>query len=656
VGGFATDNVYALAGDGASVAVGDFTGHGNLDLAVAETDKNAIGILLGNGNGTFGSETDYASGPAPTSLAVGDVDGDGKLDLITANSGGSVSVILGKGNGSFQSPLTTSLPAWSPPSYNGLSPLPLQQNATSIAVGDFNRDGKLDLAVTANSSYTALVQAGGPYGGYLYAPYYRGNVNVLLGHGDGTFADAEIIPVNYGGDASAVGPVAVGDFNGGSWPDLAVADRTAIDYVPVPQVANNISVLLNAADWGTQANIVTVSGFPSPITAGVAGNYTVTIHNPGGTIDTAFTGTVSFSSSDPQAVLPYNYTFTAADAGVHTFSAVLATAGTQSITVTDTTRPSLTGSEAGITITPGPAYLITGYVPAGSTAGSAFSVTLIALDSCFNPTTDYTGTVHFTSTDGQASLPGDYTFTAADAGMHTFTNGVILKTAGRQTVTFSDPVTSSITVDAPVAVSPAAPSTMIVTGFPSPNTAGVNGGVNVTLKDPYGNIATNYTGTVHFSSSDKKAILPANYTFTAGDEGVRSFNVTLKTAGTQSITLKDTTTASLAGTDGGITVKPAAASRFILRAPASVSAGVPFSLTLTVKDAYDNVVTGYSGTIHFTSTDTTATLPANYTFTASDKGVHTFTGLVLRKRGNQKITITDTLNSSITGSVIENVL
>jgi hypothetical protein len=60
--------------------------------------------------------------------------------------------------------------------------------------------------------------------------------------------------------------------------------------------------------------------------------------------------------------------------------------------------------------------------------------------------------------------------------------------------------------------------------------------------------------------------------------------------------------------------------------------------------------------IQLTSTDTTATLPANYTFTAADKGVHTFSGLVLRKKGTQKITLTDTLNSSLTGSVIENVL
>src|SRR5262249_58452174 len=74
--------------------------------------------------------------------------------------------------------------------------------------------------------------------------------------------------------------------------------------------------------------------------------------------------------------------------------------------------------------------------PASSTAGNAFNVTVTALDAYGNTATGYTGTVHFTSGDSQASLPSNYTFVGGDAGVHTFTNGVTLKTArasGRDT-------------------------------------------------------------------------------------------------------------------------------------------------------------------------------------------------------------------------------
>ena len=140
------------------------------------------------------------------------------------------------------------------------------------------------------------------------------------------------------------------------------------------------------------------------------------------------------------------------------------------------------------------------------------------------------------------------------------------------------------------------------------------------------------------------------------DAVAHPFSATLKTAGTQSITAADTLTSALTASEGGITVNAAAASKFIITAPSTVTAGVPFSLTLTVEDAYGNVVTGYTGTVHFKSTDNTALLPASYTFTAADKGVHRFVGLVLRKRGSQTITITDTLHSTLTASAIENVM
>ena len=73
-------------------------------------------------------------------------------------------------------------------------------------------------------------------------------------------------------------------------------------------------------------------------------------------------------------------------------------------------------------------------------------------------------------------------------------------------------------------VNAAGASTYTVSGFPNPTTAGAAHSVTVTAYDPYGNVATGYTGTVHFTSTDAQAVLPANYTFTVGDAGSHTFN------------------------------------------------------------------------------------------------------------------------------------
>src|SRR5207237_5231817 len=100
-------------------------------------------------------------------------------------------------------------------------------------------------------------------------------------------------------------------------------------------------------------------------------------------------------------------------------------------------------------------------------------------------------------------------------------------------------------------------SSLVLTGLPSPATQGTAGTITVTANDRFGNTATGYTGTVHFSSSDPHAVLPADYTFVSSDQGSHAFSVTLKTAGTQSLTATDTAVASLSGTQTGILVNPA---------------------------------------------------------------------------------------------------
>jgi hypothetical protein len=309
------------------------------------------------------------------------------------------------------------------------------------------------------------------------------------------------------------------------------------------------------------------------------------------------------------------------------------------------------GSQGGIQISPMTTikFVITG--PATAAVGTTNSVMVIPEDVYGNLTFDYTGTVHFTSTDGQAVLPANYTFTGADIGGHTFS--VILKTEGNQQVTATDTVFATRTGTADIVVTSGGTSSFTVTGFPTSQTAGVAGSIVVVAKDALGNITTGYRGTVHFSSTDVQAVLPADYTFVAGDAGQHSFPaVTLKTAGSQSVTITDTTSPSITGSQSGISVTPAAtASLLVLGYPNPSNSGIPGLVTVVVRDAFGNSTPGYVGTVHFTSTDVQAILPANYTFTAGDAGLHNFL-VTLKTTGSQAITATDTVSVSITGSQI----
>jgi uncharacterized repeat protein (TIGR03803 family) len=188
-----------------------------------------------------------------------------------------------------------------------------------------------------------------------------------------------------------------------------------------------------------------------------------------------------------------------------------------------------------------------------------------------------------------------------------------------------------------------------ISAVPS-TTAGVQQQFTVTVLNPDLTVNTGYTGTIHFTSTDPQAGLPADYTFQGSDQGVHTFAGTLYTAGSQSITGTDTSNNSISGVQG-ITVTAAAVTHLVISGPSSVRSNTAFSVTVTAADAYGNTVTGYTGTVHFSDSLSGATLPANYTFTTGDAGVHTFTGLKLKTRGLQTLTVTDTLNSSITGSL-----
>ena len=208
-----------------AIVTADFNGDTRLDLAIANHGSSNVSVLLGNADGTFRSAQDAPTGAGPTSIAVGDFNSDGKVDLATANYGGNnVSVLLGNGAGGFAAPLNVVLTS-------GHTPV-------SVAVGDFNADGKMDLAVGAKSSYFVPPWSGDPYYGGGGGGYYvdQPHLSVLIGSGDGRFGTQN----SYDLGGTSTTDVAVADFNGDGKADVAAA-------------AHYVHVLLGGGDGTLQS-------------------------------------------------------------------------------------------------------------------------------------------------------------------------------------------------------------------------------------------------------------------------------------------------------------------------------------------------------------------------------------------------------------------
>jgi hypothetical protein len=227
--------------------------------------------------------------------------------------------------------------------------------------------------------------------------------------------------------------------------------------------------------------------------------------------------------------------------------------------------------------------------------------------------------------------------------VHTFS--ATLRTAGSQSLTATDTVTGSISgTQSGVAVSPAAAVAFTVSGFPSPVAAGAAGSFTVIARDAYGNTATGYTGTVHFTSSDGQAALPADYTFTSSDTGRHSFSATLRTAGSQSITATDTVSSTITGSQAGITVVQPPSITSASANPNPVT-GKTTQLTAGATDPNGgsliytwSLVSGPAGVTFGSNNGTTS--GNNVTATFSTAGSYTF-----------QVTVTDSFGMSSTRNV-----
>ncbi|WP_263382326.1 FG-GAP-like repeat-containing protein [Granulicella arctica] len=200
------------------IVVGDFNNDGKADLAVSNVVSGTVSILLGNGNGTFQTQHSYNTGstgtagattlPEPYGLAIADFNKDGFQDLVTTNTQeGTISILLGHGDGSFGAPSTTAV---------GVNPF------LSVAA-DFNGDGNPDLMVVNSKS---------------------NNVSYLLGDGSGSFNASTATTYATGGTPYSA---AVGDFNQDGRPDVAISNLGDPNAAPT---TGSVTILLNQAGGG----------------------------------------------------------------------------------------------------------------------------------------------------------------------------------------------------------------------------------------------------------------------------------------------------------------------------------------------------------------------------------------------------------------------
>lgn len=226
---------YSVGMDPYDVTSGDFNRDGRADLATANINGHSFGVLLNSGGGLFAPAVNYAMGVnAPRSVVAGDINNDGALDIALASATIGLSVALGTGTGTFGAATSFATGAQS----------------YGIALADFNRDGRLDVAITNSSTDTMAIMLGNGLGSFVLAGSYgtgddprsvatddfnrdgridavvanafSGSASLYLGNGDGTMTP---------GDAFATGTgtleVVVHDFNHDGHPDFRAVNATS---------------------------------------------------------------------------------------------------------------------------------------------------------------------------------------------------------------------------------------------------------------------------------------------------------------------------------------------------------------------------------------------------------------------------------------------
>ena len=627
-----------------SIAYGDFTGNGKLDVAVGCT--SGILVYLNDGAGNLTYDTTLGGTFCPSAIKVADINGDGNLDIIAADGGdnGSIETYLGNGNGTFQAPTTITLPE------SHGSP----ENALDITVADFNGDGKPDLAVeTQYNGFVVYLNTGsgfgtptsypGPssfYGGAIASGDFSGNgendlaivdyntsqdqrLSIYMNPGNGTFSNTPTTSyltggVVRGGEAEQDSVIATDwqgnplDFNGDGKVDLAVAQPSD----------GYIAIYLGNGD-GTFQTEKTFNTGHSIVDRITAADFT-----DNGDLDLVAATDTSGSAGEPILLGDGTGNFSA-PIQITSISAVAA------IDVADLNGdgyPDLLSTDNGISVSLNTTDSVSSFTVStvsSSTAGQGFNVTVTAENASDSTQTSYTGTIHFTSSDPLVTagngLPADYTFVSGDDGVHTF-NNVILKTAGSDTITVTDTSFTSATGTATVTVSAgSAASIAVASGGGQSATVGTtfSNSLAAIVTDQYGNPVSGVNVTFAGPGSGAGVTFPSGTTATTLANGQASIPVTADTvSGTYSVTATATgistpTSFSLTNVAG-----PAAVIAAVSGGGQSATVGAAFTnpLVAIIEDQYGNLVSGVTVTFAGPGSGASVTFPSGSTATTGANG------------------------------------
>jgi len=660
-----------------SVVVADFNGDGKLDIAVSDGSTYSVYILLGNGDGTFQAARQFVTGTGvnPISIVAADFNGDGKMDVAVGDQGCpsgctsyTITVLLGNGDGTLQAPQHVTVPG-----------LPF-----GLAVADLNKDGKQDLAVTAGAGLVVILLgngdgtfqppltntltsgATGP-GNVAVADFNRDGipdlavatgegqaVAILLGHGDGTFAS----PKNYFDSLSDVPNfVAVGDFNGDGYADIAIAEtgccpstvdaavsviqgkgdgtfgsyqRFIIPGFAIPNAAeyiaigdfnkdgkNDMAMVMGGTIGGTVYMKNTTGTSPASFSLGsltltpstVAGgsNSTANVMAAANAVAPAGSQTINLSSSDTNAVtVPGTATMLSGMNNV--LVQVQTNSGVTSTTTSTITASANNSVSAVLTVTAGSPPAIQSFTVNPTTVTSGFGANGTITLSGPAPSTD--ATINLSSSNSAAaSVPATATVPAGQTqGTFSITTGnVSSSTIVTLTATYSTSTkTATLTVN---------PASSVPVSSLTLNPTTVSGGASSTATVTLTAAAGSGGQAVNIASSSTVAVPSVTVLTIPAGQTSGTFTVNTSSPST-------TTTATISASAGGatenatLTINSAAITLSSLTiSPSNVAGGSNSrgSVTLSSAPSSNTVVTLASSNTSVAPVPASVTVPAGAT-------------------------------------------